>query len=399
MRARNTCLLAAMTMALAWGGLQMPAQPALALEGTDQPIALSGDMPIGIGADAVTIAVMPDSTLKPGESRDILVIDDAEVTVDSGVFEARVNPAEIPAAYVDPQGIVDFEVYGTDGDSGWITDVSARITHEVGTPTTDKFWTDPGDSAPLLVTSAKPSSKTNGNIRVPKKAGRGALARSTELEDDGVTVGDFTEVPDTTFSGCVQADTGESATRWATIGTSYTVGSSTGWISVSTSVGAKYGVGVSTGGGFSANGTLWADGGWSKTWNDYSGSRSYQKQIRYEKFVKTCGVPGWTYTTTYWKPQNETGGTDHNDGIDRPDWTHCVPEDPGPWARDAANGYAYSYGSAVKFASLIGIDLSIEKNWSSNQSLNYNIHGDNQRACGNNADPSLAGKIMLKWRS
>jgi len=79
--------------------------------------------------------------------------------------------------------------------------------------------------------------------------------------------------------------------------------------------------------------------------------------------------------------------------------TACGSESSNRSQSNGSGGGAYSYGAAVKFAGVLGIDLSIKREWSSSNKLRYDIVGDRTKLCGNNDDwPSVAGKIMQKWR-
>ena len=99
-----------------------------------------------------------------------------------------------------------------------------------------------------------------------------------------------------------------------------------------------------------------------------------------------------------WRPWSETGGTGENTNINRPNWTHCRNVSTGTWRRNGTQGSAYSFGSAVKFADRIGIDLSIRREYSSSQQLVYNIRGAPKKLCGSNDEPAQASKIMEKLR-
>lgn len=59
---------------------------------------------------------------------------------------------------------------------------------------------------------------------------------------------------------------------------------------------------------------------------------------------------------------------------------------------------AYSYGAAVKFKSVIGIDLTIKREYTQSQSLLYKFTGKRKhKLCGNNDYPSMAGKLIDRF--
>lgn len=76
----------------------------------------------------------------------------------------------------------------------------------------------------------------------------------------------------------------------------------------------------------------------------------------------------------------------------------CAPEDPGPWWRDDTDGSSYTYGESVKFAAVLGIHLSISRQYSSQQKIRYVIRGNRKKLCGSNTWPSKAGKIVERYR-
>lgn len=166
---------------------------------------------------------------------------------------------------------------------------------------------------------------------------------------------------------------------------------------VSSSQGASYGVAASATGaytGFHADGSRFVQSGWGFTW-DWSGAqRSFRKGIEYQLMNKRCYGTGYlTGDRHMWRPVGETGGVSHNDGLSRPGWDTCAGVDAGVWRRDNSDGHAYSYGAAVKMEDVIGINLSIDRNYYSSQRLEYNLK-TRRRLCGNDAYPANAGKII-----
>lgn len=84
----------------------------------------------------------------------------------------------------------------------------------------------------------------------------------------------------------------------------------------------------------------------------------------------------------------------------RPDWGTCTPVRFGKWRRYKSDGHAYSYGSAVKFSSVLGIDLSISRQYSKSQQAIYMVRGPRQKKmCGNDGIyPSESGKQIERFR-
>ena len=206
--------------------------------------------------------------------------------------------------------------------------------------------------------------------------------------------------PTDTPAGCGDRKLGE-RTRSTTIGTTYPVGGDKASMSVSSSTGASYGTAYSMTnsdgvfGSFRASAGKFTRSSWGFDWDASAQSRSYRKGILYGKFLRSC-ARGCDECFRFWKPIGETGGTGSNTGIDRPDWGHCRHIDPGTWWRDNSGGNNYSYGGAVKFASVIGIDLSISREYNSSQKVWYKATHD-RRMCGNDDYPAMAGKVMMKF--
>jgi len=226
-----------------------------------------------------------------------------------------------------------------------------------------------------------------------------ALKGSVQVRSSAAPSG---EIPDYCGSGASPriSKTAQSL-RWATIGTTYPAGRSTAKMVVSSSQGAAYGIGVSMSGSrgsWDASGSRHTESGWSKEWLPLSDSRSYQKQVeyyrwKYEYLAAICNHH-------HWIPNTETGGTASNPGIGRPTgWRfYCAPEDPGPWTRHLSRGHAYQYSESVKFADVLGINLSISRQYSSEQKLVYRVRGTKKQLCGSNDWPSRAGKIVERYR-
>jgi hypothetical protein len=169
----------------------------------------------------------------------------------------------------------------------------------------------------------------------------------------------------------------ESKTVWVTIGTTYPIGGNTAaTMQVDSSKGATYGIAASGSGAFGSwrgNGSRSVSGSWGFTWNGSSSSRAYRLQVkyyryRYEYLDARCNNYKWI-------PILETGGTSSVTGIERPTFTHCAPVDKGEWYRSRSDGRSYQFGSAVKFADVIGLDLSVNRQYSKSQKLKYQVVG------------------------
>ena len=349
---------------------------AYGLDEPGEPIALFGSVPAE--ATTVEILALPDlDDLAGGDEARSFYVEDAVVEITAGRYAAFIDPASIPTEYVAEDG--------------------------AGASDSEAFWADPGANAALLVGEDTAADRaTSIGLLGPRVVARAALAE-VEVEDDGTrSWNDF--VVDGDFdarSGCTLLNTGETTVRSTTIGTSYPVGDTKGRMVVSSSDGAKYGIGLdvdSDGAGFSASGSKFTQSGWSFAWAWEGANRSFRKSIEYTKFRLTCGSPGAVVRQTSWRPTGETGGVGNNYSITVPNWSNCQNAPAGTWSRDSESGSAYSYGAAVKFASVIGIDLGISRQYSATQKLEYRIPNTAYKLCGSNNYPATASKIQTKRR-
>lgn len=388
-----------------------PAEPAKAVE-TSTPVAFTGQFPPGVDAAGAVINVMPSTktlmALDKGESTTLHQLPQAAFTESGSNYSVQVDPAAIPAAFMGDRGLVTFEVLalGDGGTTTWSSTMSARA---IRTSEGEPVWVDALDSAHAAMTTANARLTQQGALpamsvsdslstqvemapltRLTRQARRPAASRAA------VTAGNCDGPnPRKTFK--------DEKTVWSTIGTTYPIGGDGAFMQVTSSEGASYGIAVSgTGskgdwsGGTGASASKAIEGGWRFKWAVSGANRSYKKQIEYRKYFyeyldRRCNH-------YHWEPIVETGGVDSYKGLSRPDWTKCVKVDVGEWIRDLSQHHAYEYGAAVKFRDAIGVDLSIKRQYSKSQFLQYNITG-RKRMCGNGDDwPAEAGKVMERFR-
>lgn len=360
-----------------------------------QPVVVHG--PVGDAQDisAVTFFIHPtDAVLRAvpiGSAAPQLVERSApDFTVQNGEYIATLDPSDIPDGYMDDEGVVFLDVYFDTANGPYLTSTSARAVSAAGS---SAQWADAAKSSTW--------GTRNGRARV---AGRQLFqppavdTSDPETEYDGSPAGEPMPAGGVdTPQGCTDTKIG-SDTRSATIGTTYPVAGDKSWMAVNSSQGASYGVAFSlkdpsgSWGDFRASDDKFTKSSWGFTWAKSDQARSFRKGVNYGEFERTC-YAGCNHCQRFWAPLGETGGTGNNWGITRPDWTHCQGVAPGDWWRGQEAGNNYTYGGAVKFAAVIGLDLSISRSYSGQQALHYQLPV-RRRLCGNNADPSTAGKIM-----
>lgn len=179
--------------------------------------------------------------------------------------------------------------------------------------------------------------------------------------------------------------------RWATVGTSYPRGGHTSWLKYSSSTSITMGAAMSsdnTYGSFSENGTKTTGDSWGQNFQAESYDRSYRVSTRMGNYRCT------SYWTIYsWSPVQQNGYTMEYRLSSKPNWnTYCGPIAAGRWWRGDQRGNDYSLSYGVKIASLIGIDLSTRRAYSSGGRLVYDAPVA-RRLCGNNGEAGVASKM------
>lgn len=311
-------------------------------------------------------------------------------------YTLRLEPAKIEPAYFSDGGVVEAEIRFTSEAGAWFTHRSARLVSSGD----GLAWVDPLEETV--------HSKVDLVDTRKGKAGVSLQAFAEDLPPSPQFLGSNNLVPMpkamqpagravVAAGGCMNLQYVSDSNRSTTIATSYPLSGSTSWLKVSRSKGGKFGWAVtSPSAGISAQGSYFTEGGWAATWSPSSVARSYRIQVNYHKYKVSC-------TDTHrWLPHIETGGaTANTTNVTRPAWnTYCAPVGTGvTWERSNSSGHNYKYGQAVKFTSILGIDLSGEKSYNSTHTLYYKIGGTRaKRLCGNNDYPSMAGKIIERYR-
>lgn len=406
---------AACALVLAAGAATVPTTLAPAAAAAGEGPVLIGDVGGRADVDSVELYAMPtDEVLRAlpvGEQADLVALESAQAAVDGTKFSVFLDPAEVPDQVVDDLGVVQLHVVASTARGTYLSNASLRAaapTQAAGGQarageSQDLVWVDPLSYTPRPQSATRTHS-SDSSARA-EAGGEGFV----------VSLSKFTRVPASQALNVSRSEPGEpeppspacwwdklkTKVRWATLGTTYPIKGDNALMVVSSSTGARYGVAGSAKdvsgnwGEFKAGEEKFTQDGWGKTWPGSSKTRSYRKGIEYGLFRLSC-TRGCTKCAKKWFPIGETGGTGSNEGIPRPDWTKCARNDPGPWWRDSSEGTAYSYGAAVKFAGVIGIDLSITRQYNGSQKLLYKLRSD-RRMCGNNGEwPSTAGKVMSR---
>lgn len=374
-----------------------------------KPVLVTGIAPEEVSNVGILVDPSDGETAVSDVAIPMVELSNTDVQVDGERFTVRIDPADIPVQLASEDGVINFEVHG-DGDTmGWETSTSTRVVSVENQPGAQ--WADVGDASdPTLqravISASRPSSSVASlAVEVPQ-AVTGPLGTnfSTAVVSSDSIVSFPLPAPlaslqsDVLPAGapCIAKWTNQYKSPDSTIGTTYPVSGATGWMEISHASGASYGVAVSVDGRpFKKSGSSSAKGGWSFKYPVSKKSRSYRIPVKYRKKKMDCYYHNYTQKTEKWIPINEIGTAKETSGIKRPNFKRCYPQGPGVWARDDDDGKQYEFSAAVKLATAIGIDLSIKRNYDSSQKTVYKITQE-VRLCGNNDDPGVAGKVMLK---
>jgi hypothetical protein len=182
--------------------------------------------------------------------------------------------------------------------------------------------------------------------------------------------------------------------RWVVIGETWPYGSDRGWMQSTSSHSVTVGVAVSsTGayGGWTASGSSTSSSGVTFEWAESSVNRDYRVGQRFGKYRLWCSASGWRndYRERY---VLSTGGFTNALLGSAPGYANCTTVAMGLWQRDSTLGKHSVFGTGVKIASLIGIDLSVDTNYASTRILKYRLVSAG-KVCGSDGVPSLAGKV------
>lgn len=351
-------------------------------------VALEGNLPTGKELRQATAYTLDDDAkIKLGDSLKRTEVTSA-VSHKGRSYSISIDPRNVPASAIDATGTVDLEIHLASADTVWVTYASARLVDVVST--NSREWIDP-----LIELPASSRSRGQSVARIQTRAkfkqaevGQGQLAKSTRALE--TNRGDIE-----LMHFCGEYTYRKQSNRKATVSTSYPVGISKSWVEVENSSGGSFGVAtrLEAGGSFHVGGTRSVSGGWGGRWDPSSAQRSYQVVTNYHYYQNACGQG-------YWAPHIETGGAGTTTGITRPTWNkYCAPQPDNYtfWRKDST-AHAYSWGSAVKFKDVIGLDLSGSKQYSSHHMLAYRIDGRPKKLCGNNDFPSKASKIVERLR-
>jgi hypothetical protein len=420
------------------------------------PVALTGIVQgvEQLAPDSVYVQISPDQDILESLDGEAVIVNSevpaSMIETSGNSYTVRIDPTLLPPDVVSSTGIVSFEVFAQDPERGrfGLAEVSVRVVqNEDG----GYSWTDPLGpvtevEAPETVatragvgfalTSSRAKVLRSVRLVLPRPSARGVIcgeggcastdaakatrrvpiaagSLSSEPEDDGEVDGDAPiEAPiisegETAAAGECNIDgdgmwwTNTKRNVSTTIGTGYPVGADTSKMSHSSGSSAEFtgsfGVAWDNIGIFTQSGTRAVERGSGFDWDSKSYARSYRVGLVYQKvkamYDKPCDA---TPYYVKWVPIGYSGGFGENtDGVTRPDWNTCVRiGSTGTWWRDSSSGSSYSLSTGVKFAGVIGVDLSSKRAYNAEARLGYYIGVEGRRVCANTNPPGMASKVM-----
>jgi len=351
-------------------------------EDLELPVLLRGQVPNGA---QIQVSLKPKGKVlhraQVGDVVEPLPLD--SVSVNGSWFEVRARPSGIPSRYIDADGIVNVHVMGLGADGEvW----SENIPAKAGTLDGNPVWVD---------------SLTHDVRDVPA---------SRVVQGSGVSVGSLTYLGTSTSSqsrttSTAQASCSDRVTERfranALTAASYPAGDRS-WFAVRSSNGGRYGVAEKQPGQpVKKTGTMHASGGWHWTSVRRKATRAYRVEVAYvETEHRYRDINGNCQYYFTWEPTVETGGAGPKK-VSRPqNWREaCVNVGAGRWARVKSDGSPYSLSWGVGTAGVVGVNLSVTKQYSKRgHKVVYKVRG-HKRMCGKGGKwPAVAPDVLERRR-
>ncbi|GAA3822309.1 hypothetical protein GCM10022403_064760 [Streptomyces coacervatus] len=391
MPARKLAALALGTVAVA-GLVNVPVSQAA----TGDPVAFTGTVDTQIPLDRARFTLRADlpatetADLTDGAKVDMLKLPTTGISTTGNSFTVAVAPADVPDRYVGSNGLVslELEIYDPQTDSYAWTTQSVRLVG--GEPAATRFatarsWTDPLASGrtPTARSAASRAPEVKVHLGKAPKGLKAALLPRTDT--------------------CTITKTGQND-AWATIGESFPAAPGFGTKRGTAWMTHRNGSEVTFGAAITTDGTKWSASGSASVANtkgfdfqwdpDTNPNIAYRTEVRYFKYTYDCGG---VIINRRLKAVSETGGvkTIHVDA-NPPHWlsrANCTFDMPaGTWTK--TTGKTYSNSGGVKISSVIGIDLSTSRNYTTGSTLSYKMDAGHDSLCGNTDKPGYAPKVQ-----
>ncbi|MFI6011421.1 hypothetical protein ACIBAG_21830 [Streptomyces sp. NPDC051243] len=368
---------------------------------TGDPVAFTGEIDSEIPLDRALFTLRADlpatqtADLADGEEVEMLKLPTAGISTSGKTFSVAVDPDDVPARYVGSNGLVslELEIYDPTTDSYAWTTQSVRLVGEAG--------------AGVAQTARSASAKSWAN---PLAGGQAGAVRSAMSGAPKVTVR-LDKAPKGVKNAFVsRADTCRTTKigqndAWATIGEGYPAAPGYGTTRGKAWMTHRNGAEVTYGAAISKDGHKWSASGsaavantksFDFTWDpDSHPMMSYRTEVRYYKYQYDCGG---VIINRKLKAVSETGGVKTvraTSGLP-PRWlsrTKCTFDMPaGTWTK--TTGKTYSNSGGVKISTVIGIELSTARAYTTGSTLSYKMDAGHDSLCGNTDKPNYASKVQ-----
>lgn len=296
----------------------------------------------------------------------------------SGSYTIEVDPALVPASYIEPDGRINLDFVGwTDAQVG-----------RMGSPV------DLGGAEQI---AAEPSATHAGKpIHLDVIADRPNIALRTVAGPQKVHSDSESTDAITPLSTSCTWNVKSEYNANASIGRTWSYGNDKGWMKSGSSQSMTLGYAVSTTGlygSWSARGRTTASSGVSFEWAESIVYREFFVSQHWGRYQLMDCSGNWQ-NNWYSKVMYSNGGYSDANASGKPTFpaANCFANSAGLWQRDQTDGYAYKMSGGVKTAAALGVNLYDESNYSTTHVLKYRLIATG-KVCGTNAAPAKASEV------
>lgn len=356
----------------------------------------------GVHGAVVTAEILP----RRGAGSQPYFVPRDVIHVDGRAVEVRLSPDDVPAKFIDSEGIATVGVHVMNAHErlagSWFQ--SVRLISDAG----GSYWQDPAAAVPSrkhrsthLTTAGRRTAAQNalptGRIHFARTHANLPVLPVSKRSVGMVAYSDPSDDPSHPRLHCRTIRT---RTRPATVGTSYPLKGTKSWLTYSASTSSSFGIAVSfnKGASFHGSGTRTEGDEWGQDFARSGKFRSYRVSVLYNRVDCRQSYPGkWKQgieMSRRWIPAYQTGGTSTYRLRSAPShFRKCDTVARGKWWRGRTRGNDYSFGAGVKFKDIIGIDLFSRRSYSNGARLYYANSKRRMRLCGNDDYISRASKL------
>lgn len=324
--------------------------------------------------------------LEIGDKVPILQLPSEVVRISGNKFSIHLDPNNLPEDYINDDGRVDIGVNVILPEEKLMGFTHETVRFLKDTNKTPLSWIDPlidvetfDQVKNYLADKEKIPELVKTNVELFDAPGLSEFTKSDVSKSEDESIGLF-----------LKTKIGE-ADVWATVGYSLPLSGNPGNFIYEGGHSTKYGGGIRHSTAWSASGSYTRSSVWGMSWLESTSQRAHNVQVRYHHYSNDVGASTWDT----FEPEVETGGT-QTTTVTRPNYTQCAPVSTGTWYRESSTGNSLNLSTGVKAVGAIGIDLSMESNYSTKRKIQYKVNDNGRQVCGNDNVPSQASIVMLK---